>query len=191
MGYAPLLRALTNGNSDIVRLLLDYNADVHARTNKGRILMHFAASHENLEAAKMLLEHNVEADSQDEHETTPLLVSELRLPGAVQLLLDHKADMYMPDGDGDTALHWYSAEGSLRLSSYYPTPMRRLILGITNDRHASRTNSEALAEPRCGYAGVQLLRNNCVRQYQTLALSKCCRISGQDGAYLSSTREFV
>lgn len=34
-GWTPLIKAAYKGQADVVRLLLDYNADMHARGKKG------------------------------------------------------------------------------------------------------------------------------------------------------------
>ncbi len=62
----PFLRASETGNDDVVRLLLDHNADAHVQDNSRNAPLHFAASRGHLKVAQIVLECNVEVNSQND-----------------------------------------------------------------------------------------------------------------------------
>jgi ankyrin repeat domain-containing protein 17 len=55
-GATPFFVASESGNPDLVRLLLDHNADVHAHDKRGVTPLHKAAAKGRHEVTRMLLE---------------------------------------------------------------------------------------------------------------------------------------
>ena len=64
----------------VVRVLLEHNADINARTDKGAVPLHMATSPEKIDDQTLIL----------------------------QLLLDHGADVNVQDNEGSTPLHYSS-----------------------------------------------------------------------------------
>jgi ankyrin repeat protein len=106
-GSTPLLLATEEGHADVVRLLLDFNADVYARDGDGDTVLHCAALGGHLEVVQILLELNLDVNPRNNNESTPLhRVSEGRRegnPDVARLLLDYGADAHARNLSGKTA----------------------------------------------------------------------------------------
>jgi ankyrin repeat protein len=72
--WTPLHVASQFGHLDVVKWLLDHNADVHVHDDKGDTPLHLAAIEGHLEVARILLEHNAEVNSRNNDGSTPLLL---------------------------------------------------------------------------------------------------------------------
>ncbi|KAN0137681.1 Ankyrin repeat-containing domain protein [Lactarius tabidus] len=158
-GLTPLQRASQvqqeGKKLDIMRLLLDYGANVNIHDN-GNTVLHFAVSDGLLEVARMLLEHNAEVDSQNSHGSTPLLLaSELGSPDLVQLFLDHNADVHVCDAYGDTLLHCAAIAGRLEIS--------RLLLKL--DVEVNSRNNEGSTPLHLASAGYEAGNPDIVRLF--------------------------
>ena len=71
-GGTAILRAVDAGNEAMVKLLLDYNADIHVRDDLNRGLLHSAAIDGYEGIVQLLLERGLEVDAQDQNGKTPL-----------------------------------------------------------------------------------------------------------------------
>merc|ERR1712048_1311125 len=73
----PLVSAVAKGNTKMVRALLEMKADPSKPTGQsGETPLHIAARKGRFEAARILLEHGVSADTEDHVGYTPLYVAE-------------------------------------------------------------------------------------------------------------------
>lgn len=110
-GVYPLFLAIQH--SDVVWLLLEWDADPDVRDMRGFQPLHAAASMGNLESARWLLEEGAPVDAQSRRGWTPLL--EAVKQGhheMVQFLLAWGADPDVPEDDmGMTPLCWAIQEG--------------------------------------------------------------------------------
>ena len=109
-GLTPLQRALDGRRKeylDIVCLLLNHGADAKVQDISRNTLLHLAAKTGDLELARISLERIADViNSQNDNGSTAFLLALERQNSYVaQLLLDHKADVHVPDKSGDTALH--------------------------------------------------------------------------------------
>lgn len=102
----PLFLAAHQGATDLVRLLLDYNADLETEDRMGLTALHWASREDRLETVQFLLSRGAEIDKSGLDEATPLYSAVSR--GALQmtqLLLEGNADINARDGNfGQTAL---------------------------------------------------------------------------------------
>jgi ankyrin repeat protein len=120
-GMNPLYCALDPSrkpNVDVVRLLLDYGAEVHMPEHDRcyRSALHLAAGSGNPEIVQMILDRNPELEARGGEGETPLLTaSSDGNPAVVQLLLDHGADPHACDDDGSTALDYAGTLGVSRM----------------------------------------------------------------------------
>lgn len=71
-GGTAILRAVDAGNEAMVRLLLDYNADINIRDEHNRGLLHSAAVDGYEGIVRLLLENGLDVNAQDKNGKTPL-----------------------------------------------------------------------------------------------------------------------
>lgn len=92
-GYTPLHRACYNNNVDIAKLLLQYGADVNARTVDQWTPLHSASKWSNAECVALLLQYGADVNAVSEGRQNPLhiaaTVSNCRRT-AMTLMLDDK-----------------------------------------------------------------------------------------------------
>lgn len=73
--YTPLHFAVENKNIEIVKTLLKYGADIHARTRDGKTPRHFAISKNKIQIIELLLKHGARVDVGDNRNITPLHIA--------------------------------------------------------------------------------------------------------------------
>ena len=125
IGRTLLHSAACYGDLELVRVLLNYKADVNARTNMGWTTIHYV-SHgcqgsvipnicQSLpDVARLLLEHGADMNTQisDGSGTTPLhLSTEFNNIEVVRVLLEHGANVDAEDSKGRTPYQIASAKG--------------------------------------------------------------------------------
>lgn len=99
---SPLMMAALKGHADIVRKLIERDADVN---KPGWTPLHYAATNGHLAIMELLLEHHAFIDAQSPNGTTPLMMAaHYGTPAAVQLLLEAGADPAMKNQLGLSAL---------------------------------------------------------------------------------------
>jgi hypothetical protein len=77
-GYTPLMLAAGNGPPELVMMLLDRSANVHARNVNGGTALHYAASAGNTESIKLLLARGADPGVANQKGETPLRQAELQ-----------------------------------------------------------------------------------------------------------------
>ncbi|KAF0702256.1 hypothetical protein AaE_016039 [Aphanomyces astaci] len=104
-GLTALYIAASDGNEELVTLLLHYHADVALRTNCGGTALTIAASNGNGTIVDMLLQDGVNINATDRNRNTPLLLAVKHgHEQNVQKLLDARADVTIRNADNETAL---------------------------------------------------------------------------------------
>ncbi|KAN0118153.1 hypothetical protein V8E52_005414 [Russula decolorans] len=99
--------AAEGGNTDIVSLLLEHDADVDGRDNVGATPLHWAASSGKLDIGQCLLDHGADINARSRYGWTPLF--EAAGGGHVefaQMLLERGVVIDARDDDGRTPLSW-------------------------------------------------------------------------------------
>jgi ankyrin repeat protein len=123
-GSTPLLLASEEGHADVVRLLLDFNADMYARDGDGDTALHCAALRGRLEVSQILLELNLDVNSRNNSESTPLhrVLEGGREgnPDVARLLLDYGADVQARDLSGRTAFELARDRGQHEIVGLLP-----------------------------------------------------------------------
>ncbi|XP_035658155.1 death-associated protein kinase 1-like [Branchiostoma floridae] len=100
-GGTALHEASGNGNTEIVKLLLQHDADVEARDSYGRTALHVACITGNTEIVKLLLQHDADVEARDNYGWTALHVASMAgNTEIVKLLFQHDADVEARDNDG-------------------------------------------------------------------------------------------
>ena len=73
-GWTPLMIAITNGNSDVVNLLLKAGADVNAKRTTGTTALMTAAQYGRADLAKLLLHHGAMVNAKCETGLNALMI---------------------------------------------------------------------------------------------------------------------
>lgn len=113
-GWTPLMMACSRKEADaIVNLLISKDADVNAKNTNGQTALHFCASKNNLDVARVLLKEKATARVKDKRGQLPLhrAAAVGSVPMIVELLGPGKSPLDATDMDGMTALHHAMAEG--------------------------------------------------------------------------------
>ena len=106
-GY-PLHAASSVGHVEVVSLLLQHNADVHAELSSyfNWTSLHIASASGHAKVAQLLLDHAANINALSASGCTPLVfASEFGHLEAVRLLLSNGANVHIQDEDGYTAFH--------------------------------------------------------------------------------------
>jgi uncharacterized protein len=107
---SPLMIASLKGHLDMVRKLVDRDADVN---KPGWTPLHYAATSGHLAIMELLLEHHAFIDAQSPNGTTPLMMAaHYGTTAAVKLLLEAGADPHMKNQIGLSAIDF--AHGGAR-----------------------------------------------------------------------------
>jgi ankyrin repeat protein len=108
----PLLLAMRQGRSKLVRILLENGADSNAKNDHGKTSLHMLSEYlmngegNAVDHARLLLEHGAEVDVRDNDNQTPLLLAMGRdWFKFAHILLEHGADANAANNDGKTSLH--------------------------------------------------------------------------------------
>ncbi|WP_291022806.1 ankyrin repeat domain-containing protein [Hydrogenophaga sp.] len=111
-GESPLMMAALKGKLELVRRLIDRQAEVN---KPGWAPLHYAATHaseRSLPVVRLLLEHHAFIDAQSPNGSTPLMMAALYgHPQVVRLLLEEGADTAMKNEQGLSAIDFAHRAG--------------------------------------------------------------------------------
>lgn len=94
-GCANLIDKSMEGDASAVRSLLEGGADVHARDEKGRTALYYAAESGHLDVVQALLDHGADVNVKDPDGRTPLILAARGAhTGVAQELMDRGADIH-------------------------------------------------------------------------------------------------
>ena len=113
--WTPLHVALDFKRLEIAKWLLNHGADVNSQNKQGLTPLHFAR---DVEACRILLEHNAEVDLRSNNGDTPFLSvwKSGRNADILQLFLDYNADVRVRDDEQYAPLHFAAENGLLELA---------------------------------------------------------------------------
>lgn len=107
IGYTALHEAASRGQVALVQLLLDYGANVNARSREGLTPLHNATLCNHVEVVRLLLKHDADPTLAPANGLTPLHWAVMRnYPEIILLLLTHGANVNARAVEGQTPLHW-------------------------------------------------------------------------------------
>jgi serine/threonine-protein phosphatase 6 regulatory ankyrin repeat subunit B len=110
-GLTILMCAAGTGKVDILKLLLDNEANVNAKDRFGSTALMFAARQGRAEAVKLLIESGADVTIQDKYGATALMYSaEASDLESVKLLLDRGTAANATDSFGGKALNWAAGQ---------------------------------------------------------------------------------
>ena len=103
----PFIAAARWGQIDVVRRLWDeHEFDINAIDEEnGEIALHEAASNDQVEIVKFLIQNGAGCDLSDDGGRTPLHRSLDTSSGSLQYIAEHSQDIDLPDKDGITVWH--------------------------------------------------------------------------------------
>jgi ankyrin repeat protein len=138
VGYSPLLHAVRNGNTRLVRLLLEHGADSTFRDREGNDAILLAAYWGWTEVFESLLEFGMSLSSTNRQGMNVLaLAAEGRRLAMVDRLLrlEAREGLFTVDNAGRGALHWAVLGG-------HPAVVKRLMdagIDVSTRAHSGRT----------------------------------------------------
>ncbi|EEY20999.1 ankyrin repeat and protein kinase domain-containing protein [Verticillium alfalfae VaMs.102] len=114
-GRMPLHEAASRGNVHVVRLLLDYGADIQALSTDERDALFFAVRSQNVAVARLLLDRGADPDAylSEDPPTALHLASELCDVEMMRMLLERRAKVDLRDFNGATPLFRVVAAGNI------------------------------------------------------------------------------
>jgi ankyrin repeat protein len=68
LGDEPIHHAARNGDTEVVRLLIEHGADVNARNTRGHTVLYCAGGHGHLETLQLLLREGADRDARFTHD---------------------------------------------------------------------------------------------------------------------------
>ena len=135
-GKFPLLESCTGGLTKIVRLLLEYGAQVDQQSQRKRLTaLMLAIQNDHTDVIQVLLEHDAQVDLQDKNGFTALMCASENGESnsyfeVVQLLLRHSSSVNLQNDYGESALMFACQNGK---SANY---MKVIKLLLENDAEA-------------------------------------------------------
>lgn len=111
-GWTPLMAAASNGNLEMVKLLVKKGAGINLLNAESKSALWYATTTGNPELVGFLLKSGARVNSADLSGMTPLMVAAVNGDvEVVKLLIKHKAKLDMKHKDGDSALMYAIANG--------------------------------------------------------------------------------
>ena len=115
-GSTALIRASWDGDTEIVRMLLEKGADVNAKDAKGSTALMKASLNGHTKVVSMLLEKGADVNAKDNNGSTALMKATLHgHTEIVRMLLEKGADVNVKTGYGSTALVLASWDGDTEI----------------------------------------------------------------------------
>ncbi|KAI1902395.1 hypothetical protein AGOR_G00044320 [Albula goreensis] len=114
----PLLEAIVNNHTEVVRYLIQNGACVYHSEEDGSTGLHHAAKLGSLEIVTLLLgTGQVDINAQDSGGWTPIIwAAEHRHITVIRALLSRGADVTLKDKEMNVCLHWASFAGSVEIA---------------------------------------------------------------------------
>ena len=117
-GDTPLMWAVAQQHPGVVRVLIEYGADVKARTNDGFTPFMFAAQQGDMDSLQALLNAGADVNAATPDGETALLIASASGHEALSIfLLDHGANPNAADRNGITAMHYAIMNGLTQAAS--------------------------------------------------------------------------
>ncbi|GAB1604155.1 uncharacterized protein LOC115219084 [Argonauta hians] len=113
----PLLVAASEHCLKMLRILLDYGADINSKDHLGNTALKMCVKGGSIEIVQFLIERGSDVNSVDHKGITPLMDSVFNLK-LVELLLQNGANLYATDSRGNTVLHFAACKGNLEVFKF-------------------------------------------------------------------------
>lgn len=123
IGFSPLHYSCKKGYKDIVKLLLEKDADATLISNQSITPLHMAMIPGNKEIVQMLVDAGADVNATDKEGKTPLIYGiEAKKVEAVKFLIGLGADVSIMDNKNNTALDYANAFGLTQLIEEMSAP---------------------------------------------------------------------
>ncbi|KAI8503856.1 Unconventional myosin-XVI [Branchiostoma belcheri] len=107
-GWTALHVASKNGQTGVVKLLIQHGADLTVRSKGDRTALHVASGNGQAGVVKLLIQHGADVEARDEGDRTALHVASRNgQAGVVKLLIQHGADVEARDEDLATEVSYH------------------------------------------------------------------------------------
>jgi ankyrin repeat protein len=158
-----LQRAVSKGQDDTVKTLIEDGADIQAANVRGQAPLHLASMTDNVDMVRTLVDKGADVDVKDPADNIrPLHNCAINdCIDVCEFLLKHGADMDAQTRQGDTALHLAAKHGNADLVS--------LLLGYHADyslRNRDGLTAEQIASSRSDSRIVRLIQNQANSEWQ-------------------------
>ncbi len=120
-GRTPLMDAVINKNTEIVRMIIQRGANVNLQDSRGLSALHFAAQNYLLDIAQILLQNQARVDIQDIHGNTPLndaVFNSMEKGEMIKLLLAKGADKDLKNKHGVSPRQLASTIGNYNVAQF-------------------------------------------------------------------------
>ena len=115
-GCTALWVAAAKGHFDVVRLLIEQNAEVDGRTSSNSTPLRAAAFDGHLDIVRCLVENGADVNARNNFNSTPLMVTCYKGHlDVASYLVKHGANINLQDNDGSSCLHCASERGHVQL----------------------------------------------------------------------------
>ena len=116
-GCTALWIAAAKGHFDVVRLLIEQNAEVDGRTSSNSTPLRAAALHGHLDIVRCLVENGADVNARTNFNNTPLMLAcNKGHLDVASYLVKHGANINLQDNHGRSCLHDASKEGHVQLA---------------------------------------------------------------------------
>ena len=159
--------AAAKGHFDVVRLLIEQNADVDGRTSGNSTPLRAAAFDGHLDIVRYLVENRADVNARNDFNSTPLMVTcDKGHPNVATYLVKHGANINLQDNEGSSCLHYASKGGHFQLAC------ELLALGAKQTQNLNRLTPLLDASNNCKIEMVEwfISRPECSREERIDAL---------------------
>lgn len=157
LSYKALGHAVVNGNSDIVNLLIEAGADVNYADRDNETALHRAAFEGHVDRAQALINVGANVNHRGKFGNTPLMWAikcspEKRKAQIVQTLIKAKADIYIANDDGETALSTARRQSNwndevIACLKKYSRELSIVAVCMGSSKNATTINTHSLFQP--------------------------------------------
>lgn len=110
--FTPLTYAIRNNDMEMIKMFVEYGADLRKTTSLGESYLHFAAFMNKTELAEYFIDKGMDVNIKKNGNLTPLhLAAVTGYREVAELLIEKGADLNPRSTDGGTPLHYAMAAG--------------------------------------------------------------------------------